>query len=78
MFRKYFCQTRSGQDHKDRVTICTNADSDNLVFGFESDTAPCNVYLNEAQVTNLVELLTTWLKRDGAEVASAPKLWEDA
>lgn len=79
MTRKYFCQTESGRKAKDHITLdVAPVESDNVVFGFESDTAPCNVYLNESQVVNLVELLTAWLTRNGDELVSSPPLWEDA
>lgn len=79
MSRKYFCQTASGQKAKDHITLdVDNVDSNNVVFGFESDSAPCNVYLNESQVVNLVDLLTAWLTRNGDTLIRSPRLWEDA
>ena len=79
MFRQYFCQTESGLSYKDRITIGTSADSDSIVFGFESDTMPCNVYLNKEQIENLVDLLNAWLANPKpAAPVTKPVLWEDA
>ena len=75
MIRKYACQTDLGHRHNDKLVVDLTY-GEKIAVNLSSDHVPSTVYLNQAQVTNLVELLTQWLDTDGV-LTSPPKLWED-